>query len=95
MGRLETAPTLILAGSHSHKLHRRQRSPSCGGIYSRSSNLFGVGADSATPSIWIREDKGTVIPHRRFHWGFIPGGNALEMAKEDREWYFTGKLFID
>lgn len=54
-----------------------------------------VGTDHSAPSIWISGNTANVTPHVQYHFGIIPGGDSLEMAKENGEWYFTGRLFID
>jgi hypothetical protein len=54
-----------------------------------------VGTGDSVPSIRITGDTATVVPHGVYHFGLLPGGDALEMTKEDGEWYFTGRLFVD
>lgn len=54
-----------------------------------------VGTDDSVPFIWISGDTANVIPRVEYHFGILPGGNSLEMRKENGEWYFTGRLFID
>ncbi|MEO5914811.1 MAG: hypothetical protein ABIS50_11295 [Luteolibacter sp.] len=36
-----------------------------------------------------------VCPSPVRHWGFIPGGDTVEMIEVGGEWFFTGRVHID
>jgi hypothetical protein len=54
-----------------------------------------VGTGSQEPEVWMWRGKVRVVPERKFHWGIIPGGHAVEMVKTNGEWFLTGRVFID
>ena len=54
-----------------------------------------VGTGNSEPWIWLRGAKAEVTPQRRFYWGIIPLGNAVELINTNGDWFFTGGVHID